>query len=255
LSAMSRHVPDNWDHYLQPVLFAYRTTPHSATGVSPFLLSLGRQPNLPTQSIFGRDPIDTDPITVFDYLANLESTLKTVYNKAGINIKQAQAASKRKYDFSAKEDQWEVGDIVWWYNQRTKRGNLYKLARCYTGPMRIKELRNQIAILEYIDKGTQKTEKVHLDKLSRAYNCYSNEVATVTTFASNGFTQITNHAFIPTRKPVTTVVKTRPDGGIDLQKATVSDEASKYRSDSLASAVVGYISQQKFEKVIILSQT
>ncbi|MCP4056058.1 MAG: hypothetical protein GY738_01805, partial [Pseudoalteromonas sp.] len=193
---------------MQPALFAYRTTPHSTTGVSPFLLSLGRQPNLPTQSIFGRDPIDTDPITVFDYLANLESTLKTVYNKAGINIKQAQAASKRKYDFSAKEDQWEVGDVVWWYNQRTKRGNLYKLARCYTGPMRIKELRNQIAILEYIDKGTQKTEKVHLDKLSRAYNCYSNEVATVTTFASNGFTQITNHAFIPTRKPVTTVVKT-----------------------------------------------
>ncbi|MCP4052721.1 MAG: transposase family protein, partial [Mesoflavibacter sp.] len=113
LSAMARHVPENWDHYLQPALFAYRTTPHSATGVSPFLLSLGRQPNLPTQSIFGRDPIDTDPITVFDYLANLESTLKTVYNKAGINIKQAQAASKKKYDFSAKEDQWEVGDVVW----------------------------------------------------------------------------------------------------------------------------------------------
>ena len=42
----------NWDSLLGPVLFAYRTTPHSSTGLSPFHLLYGRNPQLPTSLDF-----------------------------------------------------------------------------------------------------------------------------------------------------------------------------------------------------------
>jgi len=34
-----------WEHYLPLVLYAYRTSVHSSTGVSPFLLMYGRNPS------------------------------------------------------------------------------------------------------------------------------------------------------------------------------------------------------------------
>ena len=35
---------DDWERYLPLVLYAYRTTQHSTTGVSPFQLMFGRPP-------------------------------------------------------------------------------------------------------------------------------------------------------------------------------------------------------------------
>ena len=35
----------DWDQLLGPVLFAYRTTPHASTGMSPFYLMYGETPN------------------------------------------------------------------------------------------------------------------------------------------------------------------------------------------------------------------
>ena len=38
----------NWDKMLGGVLFAYRSTPHQSTGMSPFYLLYGRDPKLPS---------------------------------------------------------------------------------------------------------------------------------------------------------------------------------------------------------------
>ncbi len=37
---------DNWERYLPLVLYAYRTSVHSSTGASPFVLMYGRQPRM-----------------------------------------------------------------------------------------------------------------------------------------------------------------------------------------------------------------
>jgi len=34
----------DWEKYLSLVLFAYRTTAHTSTGTSPFMMMFGRQP-------------------------------------------------------------------------------------------------------------------------------------------------------------------------------------------------------------------
>ena len=38
---------DQWDEFVDPILMAYHTTKHSATGVIPFLLTYGREAVLP----------------------------------------------------------------------------------------------------------------------------------------------------------------------------------------------------------------
>ena len=42
----------DWDNLLGPVLFAYRTTPHSHTGLTPFHLLYRRTPELPSTLSF-----------------------------------------------------------------------------------------------------------------------------------------------------------------------------------------------------------
>jgi transposase InsO family protein len=42
---------DNWDEFVNLALMAYRATPHSVTGYSPYYLMHGREVNLPTELI------------------------------------------------------------------------------------------------------------------------------------------------------------------------------------------------------------
>ena len=60
----------NWDCLLGPILFAYRTTPHCSTGLSPFYLLYGRSPQLPTSLDFNL-PIVKFPVVESEYAQEL----------------------------------------------------------------------------------------------------------------------------------------------------------------------------------------
>jgi len=45
----------DWDVWIPFALFAYRVTPHSVTGFSPFLMVNGREPNLPSEIVMNED--------------------------------------------------------------------------------------------------------------------------------------------------------------------------------------------------------
>ena len=49
----------DWADYLPQMLFCYNTTPHQATGESPYYLLFGQEPRLPVDFLLGRIP---DPI-------------------------------------------------------------------------------------------------------------------------------------------------------------------------------------------------
>ena len=67
----------NWDQLLEPVLFIYRSTPHSSTGISPFYLVYGRDPVLPTSLDFYA-PIVKYPVIETEYGKELTKELKHV---------------------------------------------------------------------------------------------------------------------------------------------------------------------------------
>jgi len=56
----------DWDQLLGPVLFAYKTMPHSSTGMSLFYLMHGRDPKLPSSLDF-QAPAAKFPIIETEY--------------------------------------------------------------------------------------------------------------------------------------------------------------------------------------------
>ena len=50
LARLTQQRADNWNKYIAPALFSYRTSKHSTTRMTPFLLVYGREAKLPMDS-------------------------------------------------------------------------------------------------------------------------------------------------------------------------------------------------------------
>ena len=66
---------DDWDLYLPLVAFSYRTSVVRTTGWSPFHLNFGREPNMPTDNVFGEPGRATDEC---EHVTKMESTLRAL---------------------------------------------------------------------------------------------------------------------------------------------------------------------------------
>ena len=91
----------NWNSLLGPVLFAYRTMPHSSTGLGPFYLLFGRNPQLPTSLDFS--------VPVVRY--SIEQ-LKLARSLARKNIRAKQKEQKKHSDCRSKIKDMKVGDLL-----------------------------------------------------------------------------------------------------------------------------------------------
>ena len=87
----------NWDRLLGPVLLAYRTTPHSSSGETPFFLMHRCDCQLPTGLDFYAPTIRV-PTIESDYAKELFSEVKMDRHLAKQDIDKAQLAQKTSYD-------------------------------------------------------------------------------------------------------------------------------------------------------------
>ncbi|CAF1542520.1 unnamed protein product [Adineta ricciae] len=99
---------NNWDEYLQAVVFAYNSGIHKTTQYSPYELLYGRSPRLP----FHLPPSYLSLPSSHDYLAQLQKTLHIFHRSARSNIVQQQARNKIFYDRNRSDPSYEVGDRV-----------------------------------------------------------------------------------------------------------------------------------------------
>ena len=156
-----------WDDFLESALFACRVRKHTTTGYSPFMLTYGREPRLPGDTL--RPYIDAvnakDPRTVADYTARELEALGQLRAAAKFRIEAVSERDKAKWDASAKQTHFEMGDMVTLNNEGG-----YGLEPLHKGPY---------VVLEYYPKyGTYKLETVqgkpldsliHADRLMAAY--------------------------------------------------------------------------------------
>ena len=81
----------DWETYLPYVLYAYRTSQHTATRVSPFLLLYGRHPTpCPVAKQLGYDSLS--------YPAQLQARLAELQDFVHTNLTQAAHLQKSHYD-------------------------------------------------------------------------------------------------------------------------------------------------------------
>ena len=125
----------DWDIYIPAILFAYRTSPCVSTGDSPFYLLYGREPRLaPDVSLL---PPTNLSASVEEHRARIVRQIETAHSIARSNIARTQQLMKLQYDKNSADAPFEVGQRVWIYTPRTKRGLSKKFLSKWNGPFRI----------------------------------------------------------------------------------------------------------------------
>lgn len=83
-----------WPIHLPQVLFAYNTTVHQSTGLSPYELMFGRKPTLPVDLLLGNiDP--SHELTTEQWVAQHREHLSEVYRQARTRLEASAAARAR----------------------------------------------------------------------------------------------------------------------------------------------------------------
>ena len=130
---VSRNKKD-WDDFIPLVLFAYRTSVLEVIGDPPFYVLYGREPCLPVDVKYLPPVADDVTTSVFEHRKRIVERLELAQNLARENLQRAQQKMKDYYDQGAKEPIFVVGQRVWVYTPRTKKGLSRKLLHNWLEP-------------------------------------------------------------------------------------------------------------------------
>ena len=155
---------EDWDIHLPAALFAYRTTPHSVTNLSPYQLVYGREPRLPIDMALG-ELIQTSPNNGRSYEELLDSmTAMRSYARSLME----ETSGHRISDEVLYENPYHAGDRVWLYTPVVKEGKSKKLVCFWKGPYEVKEIISPVNCI--VDIGSNNRYRVHISRLKTFYS-------------------------------------------------------------------------------------
>ncbi|CAF1187952.1 unnamed protein product [Rotaria sordida] len=108
ISKLQDTADNNWDEYLQAVVFAYNSGIHKTTKYSPYELLYGRQPRLPIHP----RPSHFSFSKPSDYFNQLQKTLRIYHQATKSNIIHQQEMNKNRYDQNRLDPHYNIGDKV-----------------------------------------------------------------------------------------------------------------------------------------------
>ena len=129
--------PKNWFNCLYQVLFAYRTTVHSATGYYPFFLRYGVHPRLPVDIITGSKPPQLEHKLQNKYTHDLYYKLLAVYTFVRNQLKFKQISMKKQFDRSSHIVKYNVDDWVYVWKPAPEGYDHRKFNDHFRGPFKI----------------------------------------------------------------------------------------------------------------------
>ena len=220
-SMMRAHIDDNqsnWDLNLSKIAFAYNTSVHQATKITPFELQFGRKPAIPIDILlpntnlhereiiikeFQTNDSELGEITVLEdidekiielklaivaknYLDNLRTTMENSFKLAQNNRNSRMDLEKIKHDRKIKKLTYKIGDYVLCDHPRIKKGMSRGIAHKYYGPFEIKKVDSN-KVDYYIQRtGTRKGKiyKIHQNRLK--FYHYKSDKSQIDTNESSG---------------------------------------------------------------------
>ena len=155
----------DWDRYLNPVLFGYRVSPSEVTGESPFFLLYGRQPRLPVD--VSMLPPREVSASIAEHRARVVENIEIAHRIAKENIQRAQQRMKDYHDVHAVPIRHQIGDSVWVYTPRNRKGLSKKLAHNRHGPYKIVEFLSPVHCILRATDSRRVSTTVHVSRLKR----------------------------------------------------------------------------------------
>ena len=132
------HDTDEWDLYIAPALFAYRTSKQSTTRIEPFFLVYGRSAKLPIDCTSDAvQPSETLP----NYVGKLVNDLPHIREKVQVNINRAQGKQKEYHNRNLSRNiSYQIGDKVLYYKAAQAKQWSGKLDPKWKGPYYIHQV-------------------------------------------------------------------------------------------------------------------
>ncbi len=187
---------DNWDEFLAPCLFAYRTSIHPAINTTPYHAMMGRDAYTPLDRIFEVQamPYQVDPES---FLASYAMQQVQLWKEAKENITVAQLQASRLYNRHAKRTEYHVGSLVWVIDQTKPIGETKKLLGQYKGPFRIAKLTETNAWLVPVNAPGDKFKESHLNNLKPYHPPYAPLVHEIPSKSPDpGFEEVVSQSII-----------------------------------------------------------
>ena len=136
----SRYMTD-WDKYLPQVVGAYKSTQHSTTGISPFMMLTGRERAMPLTFFYPEyEGKRTSPQAYVKEAIKRQQELNELCRR---NTAQAQMRQRKKYDEKIRAKPYEVGQYVWVFQNVIPSQGTKKLLKKWRGPFMITEVHQQ----------------------------------------------------------------------------------------------------------------
>lgn len=130
----------SWTSYLPQVVFCYNTTPHQATGESPFFLMFGQHPRLPMDFLLGRVE-EPRGGSVHGWITEHQTRLQLAFDGARERLENAAARRKGNNDGKVRDPFLKEGQLVLLRNTNLRGRNkiqdvwcstVYKVVHCNT---------------------------------------------------------------------------------------------------------------------------
>ena len=154
---------DDWDEHLPYLCMAYRATPHESTGCSPNMMVFGIENNMPLDVMVG-DPPESACASACpsEYVEWLRQTLHEVHQYADEQLASSAKSRKAYYDLKANPTVYRPGQYCWRWYPPAAQG---KLARGWTGPVRIMSCPTVMNCVIRLKPGHVKETRVHVNAL------------------------------------------------------------------------------------------
>ena len=166
----------NWASIVPTVLYFIRSSPCTATGMSPFMARQGWEPVTPVQLLYKAwAQMDLGEIDLEEWVICNSARVETAREKAIVDKQRVSQQRICKWDSKAKDRNVEVGDefIV------RKPGMNMKLCETWEGPFRVFKKNNPLSY--GIDSGDRKIPSVHVQLMKRFHKeQHSHRVGRVT---------------------------------------------------------------------------
>ena len=148
----------DWDEWIPYAMFTLNTTPHTATGYTPFELIYGYKVNLPTTLLKEPEP----SYTYDNYAQELKERLRAANQVAKENLKEEKQKAKQYSDRKSKKIHFKLGDKVLLHDETLRRGRSKKLDSQWTGPYVVIEQNSDV---NYTIKMGRRTLRTHVNRL------------------------------------------------------------------------------------------